>query len=98
MCCIISVNKGRTTNKGVFLSSVGRALMEGGVRILRAPSGAQKHHSDFSPHFSAGTNALWLWGVYFGVDAVPLIENWESSVAVYLGGNEACNSALQPSH
>ena len=62
-----------TTDKGVFLSSVCCSLMEGGVCSLRAPSREQKHHSDFSPHFSAGTDALRLWGVYFGVNAVPLI-------------------------
>lgn len=49
MCCIISVNKGRTTNKGVFLSSVGRALMEGESLHPEGLSGAQKHHSDFFP-------------------------------------------------
>ena len=65
--------KETTTDKGVFLSSVCCSLMEGGVCSLRAPSREQKHHSDFSPHFSAGTDALWLWGVYFGVNAVPLI-------------------------
>lgn len=38
-----SVNKERTTNKGGFLSSVCCSLIEGGVCILRAPSGEQKH-------------------------------------------------------